>query len=129
MKAMILALAAAVLPAIPSAAAPQPDAPSAAREEVRIPFVNFGGVRSFHADDDDVVYLQDRSRRWYRAQLIGNCFGLRWANRIGVDSRGSTSVDRFSTLIVDDERCQLNSLTRSEKPERRASKKKPAKQG
>jgi hypothetical protein len=128
MKKMILAMVAAAL-AAPSAAAPAREAPAAAREEVRIPFVNFGGVRSFHADDDDVVYLQDRSRRWYRAELIGNCFGLRWANRLGVDTRGSTSVDRFSTLIVDGERCQLSSLTRSEKPERRASKRKAPKQG
>jgi predicted DNA-binding WGR domain protein len=129
MTKMLLTLAAAALLAAPSAAAPSREAPVAAREEVRIPFVNFGGVRSFHADDDDVVYLQDRSRRWYRAELIGNCLGLRWANRIGVDTRGSSTLDRFATLIVDDERCQLSSLTRSEKPERRASRKKRAKQG
>ncbi|MDB5692121.1 MAG: hypothetical protein JWO81_1184, partial [Alphaproteobacteria bacterium] len=73
----------------------------------------------FEAQDDDLVYLQDRSRNWYRAQLYGPCFGLGWANGIGVDTGGSASFDRFSTLIVGGERCRIESLTRSGPPPRR----------
>jgi len=127
MKNMILAIAAASVLAAPSLAAPAPQTAAAvSREEVRIPFVNFRGIRSFHAAERDVVYLQDRSRNWYRAELIGGCIGLPWANRIGVDTRGGSSFDRFSALIVEGERCQLSSLTRSEKPEKRTKKKKRA---
>jgi hypothetical protein len=123
MKNLILAFAAAATLAAPAAAAPAaPQARHAIGAEARIPFVNFRTVRSFHAVSDEVIYLQDRSRNWYRAQLIGSCLGLRWANRNGLDTRGSSSFDRFSVLLVDGERCQLQSLTRSEKPERRASK-------
>jgi hypothetical protein len=100
---------------------PRQEAPRA--EEARIPFANFrGGVRSFHADEQDVVYLQDRRRNWYRAELIGSCFGLPFARAVGIDTRGSSVFDRFSTLIVEGERCKLQSLTRSARPERRASR-------
>jgi hypothetical protein len=91
-------------------------------EEVSIPFVNFGGVRTFHAEDEDSVYIEDKRRRWYRGEIIGPCWGLRWAHRIGIETKGSSSFDRYSALIVDGERCQLTSLTRSEKPARRAKK-------
>jgi hypothetical protein len=125
------ALAAALL-AAPLAAAPPHEEASGGEvrpeeapraEEARIPFANFrGGVRSFHADEVDVVYLQDRRRNWYRAELIGSCFGLPYARAVGVDTRGSSVFDRFSSLIVEGERCQLQSLTRSGRPERRASR-------
>ncbi|HEU0099014.1 MAG TPA: DUF6491 family protein [Allosphingosinicella sp.] len=125
MKKMILTFAVASVLAAPLSAAPAPETAAAVtREEVRIPFVNFGAIRSFHANDDEVVYLQDRRDRWYRAEVIGGCRGLPWAHRLGVDTRGSSSFDRFSTLIVDGERCQLTSLTRSGEPERRPWKKK-----
>ena len=120
MKKLILALASAFALATPSLAAPAAASP----EEARIPFVNFGGIRSFHANGDDIVYLQDSHRQWYRAELLGRCWGLSWAHRLGVDTRGSSTFDRFSALVVDGERCPLISLTRSEKPDRRSWKKK-----
>jgi hypothetical protein len=116
MMKFILLLAAAV----PAMASP---ARAPAGEEARIPFVNFGGIRNFEANEDDVVYLEDRRRNWYRAEVIGPCLGLRWAHRIGVDTHGSSSFDRFSALIVDGDRCQLTSLVRSEKPPKRGKKK------
>jgi hypothetical protein len=114
MKKMILLLA--VLAAAPVAAAPKPAAPSPAGDEVSIPFAHFGGIYNFDAPSDDLVYLQDRSRNWYRAQLYGPCFGLSWANGIGVDTRGSASFDRTSLLIVGHQSCPIESLTRSGPP-------------
>jgi hypothetical protein len=114
MKTMLALLAA--LPAAALAAAP-PKAPAPpAGEEVSIPFVHFGGIWNFEAPDDDLVYLQDRSRNWYRAQLYGPCFGLSWANRLGVDTRGSANFDRTSMLIVGRQSCPIESLTRSGPP-------------
>jgi hypothetical protein len=115
MKKTLLALAAAAL-AAPALAAP-PAAPRPySTEEVRIPFATFGGIRNFEADGTDAVYLQDRARRWYHAELAGPCQELPWAFGIGVDTRGSSTFDRFSTLIVGRDRCQLTSLTRSGPP-------------
>ena len=117
MTVMMLALAAAASLAAPTA---KPETtPPPAGAEVSIPFVNFGGIWSFEAPDDDLVYLQDRHRNWYRAQLYGPCFGLTWANGIGVDTSGSSNFDRYATLIVGSERCRIESLTRSDPPPRR----------
>jgi hypothetical protein len=121
MKKILFALAAtAALAAPPAAAAPPaPAAPPAAGEEVSIPFVHFGGIWNFEAQDDEIVYLQDRGRNWYRARLNGPCLDIGWANAIGVDTRGSPNFDRFSTLIVGHQSCSIESLTRSGPPPKR----------
>ena len=119
MKTLILAaLSAAVLAAPAAAQAPRADQ----AEEVRIPFVRFGGIRDFRAEGRDLLYLQDRSRNWYRAELMGPCIGLPWARAIGVETRGTSSFDRFSMLIVEGERCLISSLTRVAGPPPRGKK-------
>jgi hypothetical protein len=117
MKKIVLALLAAAV-AAPSLAAPAATAPIEARE-ASIPFVNLRGIRDFRPDGRDAVYLQDRARNWYRAELAGPCYALPWANAIGVDTRGGNSLDRFGTLIVEGERCPVLSLIRSEAPPRK----------
>ena len=109
-------LAAALLMAAPVAAASAAPATPPADEEVSIPFVHFGGIYNFDAPSDEIVYLQDRSRNWYRAQLYGQCYGLQDAIGIGVDTRGSANFDRTSLLIVDHQSCPIESLTRSGPP-------------
>ena len=119
MKKIVLAVAAAAVAAAPLAA-PAGAAPGA--REASIPFVNLRGIRDFRADGRDAVYLQDRARNWYRAELAGPCYGLPWAHAIGVDTRGGNSLDRFGTLIVDRERCQVLSLVRSPAPQKRRAR-------
>ena len=122
MKRLILALAASLALGAPVAAKPSRTAP-AIGEEASIPFATMRrGIRSFHAVDDSLVFIQDSRRNWYRAEVAGTCLGLSWAMRIGYDTRGSSNFDRGSSLIVGDERCQLLSLTRRERPDLRASK-------
>ena len=110
----------AVSLAAPAFAAPAPQAAPHQAEQVRIPFPGLR-IRNFRTEGRNVVYLEDQSRRWYRAELIGPCTDLPFAQAIGVDTRGSSSFDRFSAIIVGRDRCQLTSLTHSEKP---ASRKK-----
>jgi hypothetical protein len=117
-----LAILAALL-AAPAAAPAEPPARAPERgEEVRIPAARFGGIRNFHAVDDDVVYIQDRKRNWYRAELAGHCWNLRSAMAIGIDTRGSGSFDRFSAIVVGHDRCPLVSLVASDKPPRRRAR-------
>ncbi|HEY0412793.1 MAG TPA: DUF6491 family protein [Allosphingosinicella sp.] len=120
MRNLILSVAAAAALTAPAAASPP--APPPAGEEARIPFADFGGIRDFHAVGDDVLYLQDRARNWYRARLFGPCFGLPWALRVGIDTRGSSSFDRNSAVLVDGERCRIESVTRSGPPPKKHPK-------
>jgi hypothetical protein len=115
MKKMMIALTAAAAVASPAASKPRP-APPVIGQEARIPFASMGGIRSFHADGDEIVYLQDYRRRWYRAELIGACPDLMWAFRIAIDTRGSSTFDRGSALLVGHDRCMIGSLTNSGPP-------------
>jgi hypothetical protein len=114
---LLLALA-----ALAAAAAPVDPARPPAEQEVQIPFADFGEIRSFQAWSDDVVYLQDRHDQWYKARLLGPCYGLSWAMGIGVDTGGGPMFDRFSRLIVGRELCSIQSLTRTGKPQRPGKK-------
>ena len=85
-------------------------------QETSIPFLSFNAIRSFRAIDRDTLYLQDLQRRWYRAELFGPCLDLPFAQAIGFDVRGTNRLDRFSTVLVSGDRCQIQSLVRSEEP-------------
>lgn len=117
MKSLYLALAAAA--GIASAASAAPAERPARAPEVRIPFPVQGGIRNFHAESEEILYIQDRHRRWYRAELYGPCLGLGHALGIGYDTHGGGSFDRFSHIIVGPERCAIASLTPSEGPPRK----------
>jgi hypothetical protein len=123
MKTLVIALAGVAALAGPAAAAPPPSDRAA---EVRIPFPGRGGIRSFHAEGDEILYIQDRRKRWYRAELYGPCLGLGHALAIGYDTRGTGSFDRFSHIIVGRERCAIQSLTASDGPPRKQRKGKRA---
>lgn len=93
--------------------------------QVSIPFVNHRrAIRTFEAVGDDILYLQDRRSRWYRAELGGACFGLRWANAIGYDNRGRLTLGRGDSILVEGQRCLILSLTPSDPPPRRRKAKK-----
>ena len=127
MNKIMLSLVAAALATPAVAAPPHHAAPhsAASAEQARIPFPGMR-IRNFHAEGRDVVYLEDQSRNWYRAEVVGTCTDLPFAQAIGIDTRGSSSFDRFSAIVVGNDRCQLTSLTRSEKPVRKKVKKRGA---
>lgn len=89
-------------------------------EQASIPFVSRPrAIRSFNAPTDEIVYLQDRRGLWYRAETGGPCIGLSWANVIGYDTRGSLSLARGGSILVEGQRCLITSLTRSDPPPRK----------
>ena len=86
-------------------------------KETSIPFIGTIGLYNFEADGDRGVWLQDQQRRWYYATVVGPCTGLPFATRIGVDTRfGGSQLDRTGTLLVDRQRCHIDSLTASNGP-------------
>ncbi|HEX8257795.1 MAG TPA: DUF6491 family protein [Allosphingosinicella sp.] len=119
MNKAILALAAAAGLAGASSAQPPIPAPEA---EASIPFAH-QRIRSFRSLDDRSVYIRVGSRlrgEWYHATTAVPCRELPYALAIGVDRFSTTgTLDRFSTLLVDGERCPLQSLVRSGPPPRK----------
>ena len=107
----VLSLIAALIAAT-SAYALEP----AAQPQASIPFVNHGGVRNFEAVGRDTLYIEDQHRHWYRAELMGYCPDLDFAQAIGFETRGPDTLDRFGTLIVRGQRCPLKSLVESGPP-------------
>ena len=112
--ALMLAAALAALPVDASAA------PATIGQEARIAFANNLNIRDFRADGRNAVYIQDRSRNWYRATFTTPCRELPFARSIGVDTRRDRSLDRYSTLIVSGNRCQLNSFVRVAAPRKKS---------
>ncbi|MBV8238972.1 MAG: hypothetical protein JO221_09400 [Sphingomonas sp.] len=86
-------------------------------KEASVPFAN-RNITDFRADGRDAVYLQVNGFDWYHAQLMGPCTDLPFAERIGVETRGTDTLDRYATLIVRGQRCQLSSLVKGAPPKK-----------
>lgn len=84
--------------------------------ETQIIFANHGEIRNFEADGQDGIWLEDRKRRWYYAELLGGCQGLNFAQGVGFDTGGSSNFDKFSSIIVDEWKCPVVSVVTAEKP-------------
>ena len=124
-RTLTIAMLVAASLAVPVAAKQQDRAWPADKlgKETSIPFIGTIGLYNFEADSDRGVWLQDQQRRWYYATVVGPCTGLPFATRIGVDTRfGGSQLDRTGTLLVDRQRCHINSLTASNGPPSKVKK-------
>jgi hypothetical protein len=82
----------------------------------QIPFVNFGGIRDWTANDDNTLYVESAQGQWYQVALAYPCTGLPFALRVGVDTGGFDTLDNFSNIIVDGQRCPVASVTQIASP-------------
>lgn len=125
MRALLTATMLALTPALATAApAPATAATTTAAEQASIPFPNSASIRTWEATDRDTLYIQGPGRQWYRATLMSPCLDLPFTEVIGFETRGAPTFDRFSSIVVRGQRCQLNSLVKSDPPPK---KEKPAK--
>ena len=84
--------------------------------ETSMPFANQGGVRDWQADGDRKIYVQDASGKWYLATLSVAAPDLPFATKIGFETKGTDTLDRFGVLIVQGARYPLSSLVQSGPP-------------
>ena len=108
------ALLAAMLLSVTSAKAEEEKPPRAV-----IHFVDLGGIESWQADGNEAMRIEGRNRRWYRATFMGPCIGLRFADTIGFVTDSSGSLDRFSSILVEGERCFFRTFEAIEAPGKR----------
>jgi hypothetical protein len=82
-----------------------------------IPFADLGGIRSWRADGDRGIYVQGRRGQWYYAEFFGPCIGLRFSDQVAfITNAGTAQLDRFSSILVDGERCHFRSFEEIEGP-------------
>ena len=113
------ATAAAPTPAPPT---PAPAAASKPAPEATIQFANQGGIWDWDVVDTSTLLIQDRSRRWYKAKLLGNCYDMPFEQKIGFESNPNGSFDKFSAILTRQQRCPLISLTRTDAPAKKPKK-------
>ena len=123
---LALSLAALLLP-LSAAAANEPETPREIGVEASIAFPAYGTVRNFEADGDDGIWIEDQHRDWYYATLVGYCPDLNFAEAIGIDTRGTSRLDKFGAVIVKGQRCSFTSFVTAEKPLPRKERLKAAK--
>lgn len=127
--AFALAPVGLALAAAPPAGAPSPDsaartkldekiaAEAAGRKpEVSIPFADQGGIRDWRAVGRDALLVEGTHGKWYRVELMGGCFDLPFAERVGFKSNPTGDFDRFSSVLVRGQRCAVRSVTASAPP-------------
>ena len=69
--------------------------------QASIPFANTASsIRDWQADDIQGIWVQDAFRRWYYAKLMAPCLGLDFATRVGFQTSGGDTLDKFSSVIV-----------------------------
>jgi hypothetical protein len=99
------------------------------KPEVSIPFADAGGIRDWRAVGRDALLIEGTHGKWYRVELMGGCFDLPFAERVGFKSNPTGDFDRFSTVIVRGQRCAVKSVTASAPPPKPVKKAAAAKAG
>lgn len=89
---------------------------AAAETRAEIPFANSGGIDDWRAESDRVIYVKGRDRQWFKAELLTDCLGLKFAEKIGFKTEASGAFNRFSSILVDGKSCPLSSFEKSDPP-------------
>lgn len=120
-KAITLSLAMALMP-FSMAAAGEP-APRALGVEASITFPSDMTIKTWQADSEDGIWVQDQQRNWYYGSFYGPCRNLDFAMGVGIDNRGISRLDKYAAIRVGRERCQLASFVTSAPPPTKAEQK------
>lgn len=79
---------------------------------VTIPFVDLGGIEDWRAVGDEAILIKARNDEWYHASFFSRCMGLNYSTAVGFVTQPAGSLDKFSSILVDGERCWFKDLTR-----------------
>jgi Family of unknown function (DUF6491) len=84
--------------------------------------VNRFNLDSWSAPNDHTVILRTRDGTRFRAETMGPCLGLDFAQGVGFSNRGGLGqIDRFSSVVLNDgTRCPFQSFEQLVPPESKA---------
>ena len=117
---LALSLAALLLPLSAAAAIEATGAPAkesrALGVESSIVFPSDSTIRNWQADRDRGIWIEGRRGEWYYGTFAGFCRDIDFAQAIGVETRGAGRLDKFASIVVRGDRCQLSSFVTSAPP-------------
>jgi hypothetical protein len=85
-------------------------------DNVSIPFADLGNIRNWHAESAEVLYVQSAKRDWYRITFWAPCLALPFATGIAFVTDGTSSLDKYSSILVDGENCKFRTFEASPAP-------------
>lgn len=121
-RSLIFGCAALLLPLSPLAAEEAKQEPRALGVESSITFPGSSSIRNWDTDRNRGIWIQDRKGDWFYGTFAGFCSKADFAHIIAFETPGVSKLDRFSTIIVDGERCALSSFVTSAPPPTRKEK-------
>lgn len=87
-----------------------------ATQRTMIPFADLGNIRDWQSDDPDELYVQSANRDWYHIMFWAPCNELPFAIGIAFVTDPSGQLDKYSSILVDGQRCWFKSFEKSAAP-------------
>jgi len=84
--------------------------PAAAEPRAVIHFANHGGIEDWRARGNEALYIESRRDEWFKATFFGACFGLPFTETIAFVTEHDGSLDKFSSVLVDGQRCHFRTF-------------------
>jgi hypothetical protein len=98
---------------------------AAPKTDASIPFANNGGIDDWRAENDRTLYVKGRTdRQWFKAELLSDCIGLNFADRIAFEPDASGSLTKFSAIVVEGRKCPFTSFEKVDGPPAKKDKEK-----
>ena len=88
----------------------------AAQPHTTIPFADIGNIRDWQASTAEELYVQAMNRTWYRATFWAPCQALPFATGVAFVTESNGSLDTFSSILVEGERCWFKTFEKVEGP-------------
>ena len=89
----------------------------AADSKPALQFKDLGGVRSWKAGGDTIVFVKNRADKWFKAVMTDACMALDTKKGIKfITERDPETEERVSAVVVDRHICRVTSLMEIESP-------------
>jgi hypothetical protein len=90
-----------------------PDAPGARPAEIA--FADLGGIDDWRVSKDGALLIRSTGGRYFRATFFGSCPELPFAERVGFVTEADGSLDRWSSIYADGDRCYFRTFDATDK--------------
>ncbi|HEX5418883.1 MAG TPA: DUF6491 family protein [Gammaproteobacteria bacterium] len=113
---MKISLRGLMLAAVSCAALLAAGGASAAEKPMSIPFADLGNIRDWTANSTMALYVESQNRKWYKITFWSPCHALPFAISIAFVTGPLGSLDKYSSALVDGERCWFRTFEASAPP-------------